>query len=184
VLPFGAKEAARGAREEELRGGARRRARRSSPTRTEELVLAWFGVARTTSSTRPTFLDACRRPLRFQTHCHHHHPISPSADAHCQTPLVAHPSILGKEWVPLTLRMLSGLVFLVKTSPPGRNRLVKVAVGWFWLALLMGSACSCVLVLIWTSFELFRSQFEVAVGFSSVLEDLLYFTKEENSIFK
>lgn len=46
-----------------------------------------------------------------------------------QPPPVAHPPILGEEWVPLTLRMLNGLFLLAGTSPPTRNQPVKAAVG-------------------------------------------------------
>jgi len=35
------------------------------------------------------------------------------------------------EWVPLTLKMLAGLFSLAGTSPPARNRPVKLAAGRF-----------------------------------------------------
>ncbi|CAO2040280.1 unnamed protein product [Urochloa humidicola] len=70
------------------------------------------------------------RPRRLQSH-HGHGSTLLFAVARREPPPVAHPPILGEEWVPLTSRMLFGLFSLVGTSPPARNRTVKPAAGRF-----------------------------------------------------
>jgi hypothetical protein len=108
-----------------------------------------------------------------------------SADAHRQPPPVAHLSILGEEWVPPHLEnaqrpLLPRWNLAASEESTGQSSGSLILLHDFvdGVGLLM-----VFLLLIWTSFELWTSRLEEAVGLHIILEDFLYFTKEKNFIF-